>query len=75
MGHPPGPGADGATAVKPGEAAPEGDVDVLHQVAALVRVGLEGARDALDGGAVLRGRRLVAPVLLVCFGHCRSPAS
>jgi len=61
------PGAEGAAAVKGFEAAPEGDVDLLEQVAAEVGVGLPGKGEAPESRAESSNSLFVAPVP-VSFG-------
>jgi hypothetical protein len=46
------------------EAAPQRDVDVLHQIAALVAVALVAAREAFDGRPVRGGGLRVECVLV-----------
>jgi hypothetical protein len=64
------PGAEGATAVEGLKAAPEGDVNLLEQIEAGFGVGLPGAGEALEGGAVEVERffKLAIAVGLSMFG-------
>ncbi len=58
------PGRLRAAAVELGKAAPDGEVDVLQQVLLLVRIGLEGPRQALQRRAKRLRRAHIALVLL-----------
>jgi hypothetical protein len=68
------PGPHGTASIERAEAAPEGDVNLLFQVAPKLRVGLIALSQAPQRRAEL-GRRLKVP--LVLFGlarpQCRDP--
>jgi hypothetical protein len=71
VGNTMGPGAKGAPVVISGEAAPEGKVEFLQQVAALLRIEFVGCCEPIQGSAKLDCCVVVKSILARCRRHSR----
>ena len=60
------PGTEGTAGVPCGKAAPEGEVNLLEEVAQMVGVGLVGASEAFEGSAE-KGGGLAILIILRSF--------